>query len=155
MPDDPKGRAAAVINLHAATFTRAESYTKLIMVAGFGAFFALWSLVRTELPPVLGALAALSMVVSVASFVLFEVWKMMMQYRYLTPVAKAIGDNAAASDADFIEAVARAELAHQIKLARLTAVWVYALVPTLIFGVAAIGILIVALVQWLAMSLCS
>jgi hypothetical protein len=59
-----------------ATFDKANAYTHLIIFAGYGSFFALWSLTKSELAPIPSTIAAILMLISVATFAFFEVYRM-------------------------------------------------------------------------------
>lgn len=56
-------------------FDKAEQYFKAIQLGGYAAFFALWGLTREYLHPIWASTAAVLMIVSVSTFVIWEVYK--------------------------------------------------------------------------------
>jgi hypothetical protein len=144
--DQFKSRIAILINYHSSIFGRAEAYTKLVLVAGYGGFFAMWHLVKSDLPSFWASVAALSMTLSIACFVLFEVWKMIRTTGAMVNVAKAISENAHNHSDVFVAAFAKAETDSQISIAGVMRFWRWALVPTLFFGLIAFSIFLVCLI---------
>jgi hypothetical protein len=58
------------------TYKHATGYTNVVVLAGYAAFFALWTTSRQYLHPQLGSLAALLMTISCSAFVLWQVLTM-------------------------------------------------------------------------------
>jgi len=56
-------------------FEKAEQYLRAMQLGGYAAFFALWSITRDSLSPVWGSLAAVLMLISIVTFVIWEVSK--------------------------------------------------------------------------------
>lgn len=56
-------------------FDKAEQYLKAIQLGGYAAFFALWSIVGANLSTIWAALTGLLMLISVTSFVIWEICK--------------------------------------------------------------------------------
>jgi hypothetical protein len=77
------------IKIITASYDKATAYTNLIVVAGYAAFFGLWTLTKAYLTKPLAMWAALLMLSSAATFVFFEVYKMFFTSRSL--VSKYIG----------------------------------------------------------------
>src|SRR5688572_20847673 len=71
------------IKIITASYDKAAAYTNLIVVAGYAAFFGLWTLTKPYLPRELALWAALLMLLSAATFVVFEVYKMNVTSRDL------------------------------------------------------------------------
>lgn len=71
-----------------ASFDKAAAYSNLVIVAGYGGFFGLWSLTKTELVPIMAMLASIFILISGATFVIYEVYKMFttanMMYKWST-----------------------------------------------------------------------
>ena len=65
-----------LLQITSATFDKASAYTNLVMFAGYGCFFALWSLLKADLAPIPTAVAAILMAISASTFGLYEVYKM-------------------------------------------------------------------------------
>lgn len=57
------------------SFDKAEQYFKAIQLGGYAAFFALWSLTKEWLHPIWASIAAVLMIISVSTFVIWEVYK--------------------------------------------------------------------------------
>jgi hypothetical protein len=57
------------------SFDKAEQYFKAIQLGGYAAFFALWSLTKEWLHPMWASIAAVLMIISVSTFVIWEVYK--------------------------------------------------------------------------------
>lgn len=64
------------IKVLSASFDKAVAYTNVIVIAGYGGFFGLWSLTRGYLTATEARYAGLSMLASASIFVGFEVFKM-------------------------------------------------------------------------------
>lgn len=64
------------IKLASAIYEKAITYTNLIIMAGYAGFFGLWSVTKDKLTPKRVFWSALFMVISLCSFVFFEVAKM-------------------------------------------------------------------------------
>jgi hypothetical protein len=61
----------------AVSYESASGYAKLILLVGYGGFFALWASTKPALTERSIALAGLLMLFSVTVFVLFEIYKML------------------------------------------------------------------------------
>lgn len=57
------------------SFDKAEQYFKAIQLGGYAAFFALWSLTKEWLHPIWASTAAVLMIVSTTTFVIWEVYR--------------------------------------------------------------------------------
>jgi hypothetical protein len=73
-----------------AAYDKAAAYTNLIILAAYAGFFGLWQLAREYITQEQALWAALSMLVSVAVFVLFEVWKMYLSSRSLLGLTRIL-----------------------------------------------------------------
>jgi hypothetical protein len=77
--------AKDIIEMHikilSASYDKAVTYTNVIIIGGYASFFGLWSLSKPYLSAVQARWAALIMLLSVSTFVFFEVYKMMVTTR--------------------------------------------------------------------------
>ncbi|WP_171165069.1 hypothetical protein [Usitatibacter palustris] len=62
--------------LVSAIYDKAVAYTNLVVAAGYAAFFGLWAITKPYASPGLLQWAALLMLASAATFVIFEIYKM-------------------------------------------------------------------------------
>jgi hypothetical protein len=65
-----------MIEIQSKIYDRAVAYTNLIMVGAYAGMFATWGATRAQLPAKANIVVALSLGVSLAAFILFEVYKM-------------------------------------------------------------------------------
>ena len=72
----------AVSKLVTTTYDKAVAYTNLILIAGYASFFALLGATKSLLHERTTVIAALLMAISVSSFILFEVYKMILHARF-------------------------------------------------------------------------
>jgi hypothetical protein len=86
-----------------ATFDKAVAYTNLIIVAGYGAFVGLWSLTKGDVQPVLSTVAAILMIVSATTFVMFEVYKMYRTTNVIRDLTAFLEDPAIKNDATVLQ----------------------------------------------------
>jgi DNA transposition AAA+ family ATPase len=75
-----------------ASYDRATAYTNVIIVAGYAAFFGLWTLTKTYISKPLALWAALLMAFSAATFMIFEVYKMFWTGRALSEQFLTLSD---------------------------------------------------------------
>lgn len=68
----------AIIELQSAVFDRAAAYTNLITLGGYAGGFTLWAYTRDQLGPTATIAVALLFGISLATFVFFEVYKMVV-----------------------------------------------------------------------------
>ena len=69
------------IKILSASYDKAVTYTNVIVIGGYASFFGLWSVSKPYLSAVQARWAALIMLLSVSTFVFFEVYKMVVMYR--------------------------------------------------------------------------
>mgnify|MGYP001260409379 FL=1 len=79
--------AKAIIESHvkilSAGYDKAVTYTNVIVIGGYASFFGLWSVSKPYLSAVQARWAGLIMLLSVSTFVFFEVYKMVVTTREL------------------------------------------------------------------------
>lgn len=80
------------IRIIAGAYDKADAYTNLIIVAGYAGFFALWQFSKDNLGRREAIVSALLMIISIAVFVVFEIWKAHYTSRLLRQYAKTIQD---------------------------------------------------------------
>ena len=88
--DDLKKYRDFVIDIHSKAFDRAAAYTNLIMLGGYAAGFAIWNFTRDHLTAKASAWVAILLLLSVTTFVLFEIYKMVINAKFSTNIAKIL-----------------------------------------------------------------
>lgn len=109
-------------------YSSAMAYTNAVVIAGYVAFFAIWSYTKEFIPPWAMQATAALMGASALVFVAFEIYKMIETYRAmetLMPVLKV--EPSEASDA-----ISR----YQVKLDEMRLRLIHAQWPALFFSVA-------------------
>ncbi len=86
------------IKVLSASFDKAVAYTNIVVIAGYGGFFGLWSLTKGYLTATEARYAALSMLASASIFVGFEVFKMIGATFMLRKRAEILQDPKAKTD---------------------------------------------------------
>jgi hypothetical protein len=115
-------------------YKQSSAYTQLIMVGGYAAYFAIWHSVKDYLTPVSALWAALAMLVSIASFVLFEVYKMIYTSAHMVKLGQNIENNSQ----DIVEQWKKLDQEFTQKFYR---VWRICLYPSVAFALVALGFL--------------
>ncbi len=80
------------IKIVTASCDKAVAYTNVIVVAGYAGFFGLWTLTKAYLSKCQALWAALFMLVSAATFVFFEVYKMTFTTRSLARQTRTLSE---------------------------------------------------------------
>ncbi len=118
------------------SYSQAMAYTNLIMLGGFASFFGLWKLTEPYLLKWQIFLSALLMMISVTTFVVFEIYKMIVNGRVAFSLAKTVED-----PQKFIFNL----MNHKAKVSKITVglqrVWYLVLAISVPAGVSAAGIL--------------
>ncbi|MCS5516384.1 hypothetical protein NWF32_19350 [Pseudomonas qingdaonensis] len=110
--------------------THSTSYTNLILVAGYAGYFAFWSTLVTKLPSWLYALSGLLALLSLLLFISWEVIKMTWGTVHLNRINKMIIKTVRGPNVlQIIDA------ASSLQNVRTNKLWLWFLVPTLIFGI--------------------
>lgn len=78
--------------LLAHTFSQAQSYTNLIIVAGYAGFFAIWTQMASEMAPATRFWSGLLISLSVAGFIGWEVYGMILRSKAMLEIARAVND---------------------------------------------------------------
>jgi hypothetical protein len=150
---DPQGKPTfdtyidAQVRIVATTFDKANAYTNLIIAAGYAGFFALWNGTRGYLSKRLALWAALLMLVSIVSFVVFEIWKMLISSRAMNRLADLMTDGQPRSPEQVLAALQEHEKRARRESISLVKFWRPQFAFTMLTGFAAIGLLLAAFVQ--------
>jgi hypothetical protein len=138
------------IKILSALYDKAVAYTSVIIFGGYASFFGLWSLTKVYLSPGLARLAALLMLLSVLTFVLFEVFKMVVTSRSLYRQSLILSDPKGLNDPSILlrrlQDFSQAERKASIPFMR---VWVVNVAIAVSTGLAAAGILLYCFVSGL------
>ena len=96
--DDVKQWRELVVDIHSRAYEKAAAYTNLVMLGGYAAAFAIWHLSQSSLGPAASAWVALLLLLSVTSFVLFEVYKMVVHARHSMRIGHVLKQEIPVSD---------------------------------------------------------
>lgn len=126
------------IKLASALYDKSIAYTNLVIMAGYAGFFGLWSVTKNNLTPKQVLWSALFMVISLSSFVLFEVGKMIFNSCFMLSRNCALNrlPNAQSID-DQINILNEHDKTTKSRGVKFTRFWVVALIiiiPTAVFG---------------------
>lgn len=88
--DAAKDLTDSLVKIASESFDKGSAYTNLIIFAGYGAFFALWSMIHSDLSPLPAALAILLMLISASVFVFFEIYRMASTATMMRPLYQLI-----------------------------------------------------------------
>ncbi len=90
------------IKLASAIYDKSMAYTNLIIMAGYAGFFGLWSVTKDDLTSKQVLWSALFMVISLSSFIFFEVAKMIFNSCFMLSRNSALKKLPAAQNVDEI-----------------------------------------------------
>ena len=128
--------------LVAHTFTQAQAYTNVVLLAGYAGFFAIWAFLKPDLSKGQVFWSGLLIALSLATYVLWEVYQSFSRSRSILGLA-----NAVATPERFHELLERYRVAEQDRLIQMRRAWVVAFSVTVVSGVLAILVLLAAFVQ--------
>lgn len=117
------------LELMARLHSNSVSYANLILVAGYAGFFAFWSTLENNLPKWLHALSGLLIVLSLLFFLTWEVVKMIWSAFTLRRIEHQMTQRP--PGADTMTQFQQALNAYDRRVGRL---WVWFLLPTIVFG---------------------
>lgn len=136
------------IKVLSATFDRSSAYTNVIILAAYAGFFGLWQLTKDSISQPLAMWAALLMLISVVSFVFFEVVKMaLIQHNFLGAAKALKSPEVRASPQALQKAFAELEAVHERVHFHFMRFWIIVLVITVSTGMAAATLLGYAFVR--------
>jgi hypothetical protein len=131
-----------VIKLNSAIFSEAQRYTNVVLIAGYAAFFSMWSSMKDKLPTQPMLWVALLMTLSGGVFIAFEVYKMIVNqisYGYLQKfLKKPVGTPVA----EFKAALEEYQRDSELLVLKVVGVWRYVLGITLATAIGAWVILV-------------
>jgi hypothetical protein len=143
----------AQIKVFSAVYEKARTYTNLVIVAGYAGFFGLWSLTREYLAPRSALIAAALMGISIAGFVFFEIAQMIFTTIVSQRKAKVLFRGEPTVTAPDLLSNLRDLDATNMRAALFMAQWwVWTLIPTVAFGLAATVLLLTCFVIGIARS---
>jgi hypothetical protein len=105
------------------------AYTNLVIAAGYAAYFTLWSTLKGDLPNWLYATSGLLITLSLLIFIAWEIAKMIW-----SAIAFRNIENRLASRAGSPEAITKWQQEILTFDRRVSRIWVWFLVPTIMFG---------------------
>ncbi len=117
------------------------SYTNLIIVAGYAAFFTFWSTIKNDLPEWLFSVSGLLIIISLIIFIAWEVTKMVLGALNFRKVEHYL-TNSTGSDA--INKYHKSISTFDRKMSR---IWIWFFIPTVALGLAS-GFCLVGFFVW-------
>lgn len=128
-----KERMRSVVDLQGRMWEKAQSYSNVIMLAGYAGIFAIWSLVKDKLSPCETGIIAILLGISLILYISFELYSMILRSLY----AKGALNVMSTDPTKYFEALAEFEEKVRRSAATLSKVWVWVLPPTIFSGYAA------------------
>ncbi len=117
--------------LHAAVTEAARNYTNLVMLGGYAGLFGLWQMARPQLSSHSNALVGTGISISLMLFAGFEIYKMINEAWHSHQLESLLR-----SEKDFTdeERVAAWNIFVQESQRRVSRIWVWVLIPTVLTG---------------------
>ncbi len=140
-------KAIQHFNLAVSVYNKGRDYTNFIIVAGYAAFFALWTDIAKDIEPAPRLLSGGLLGISLVLFITWEIVKMVINAREGRLLSEAIW---LASDRNDL-AVRAKDAEHQINLENMFVhdMWPAIFIPTVLCGiVGALVLVIAALAEW-------
>lgn len=129
------------IKIFTAIYSNARAYANVVIIAGYAAFFAAWGFLRNDISHRASLLALLLMMVSATVFVFFEIGKMIWSSLSIRRFSQALYAD------DPLRAVKNLGETEQREAIVFGRIWIWTLIVTIVFGVAALGVLAFNLVK--------
>ena len=150
--DDEKKRIEIFIETQikilSASYDKAVAYTNLVIVAGYAGLFALWHLTKEHLSRNQVLSAALLLLISIAVFVLFEVYKAYYTGTMLRGYIDIVNDPKNQSSLEtMISEIEVYKVRDQRRGLRFVRSWVVVFIVTTLTGLGAAGILLDAFIR--------
>ena len=133
-------RIDVIIKVTSALFDKAVAYTNVIILAGYAAFFAVWSTMKVSMSKSEMLLTAFCITFSLVFFVFWEVTKMIINSKSLTGLTKVLN----APPHEFNKRLAEQQKPEQRLNVRLMKYWVIILVLTVVPGLVAGAVLLLS-----------
>jgi ferric-dicitrate binding protein FerR (iron transport regulator) len=105
------------------------AYTNLVIAAGYAAYFTLWSTLKSDLPNRLYSLSGLMITLSLLIFMSWEITKMIWSAVAFHNIEKRLASRSASPEA--VTKWQQEILSFDRQVSR---VWIWFLVPTILFG---------------------
>lgn len=121
----------AIQQLNEKLLSHSMNYTNLVLVAGYAGFFAFWSTLTDKVPKWLFALSGFLILLSLTLFIVWEITKMVWQAIQMRTVSETLEGQRGP------HVVAQYEAAYATYQKKVTRVWVFFLVPTVVSGLGA------------------
>ena len=118
-------------------YSKSVSYSNVIIIAGYVAFFSVWNFVKDKLSGRAMLSVALLISLSAMLFVLFELYKMISSSFHFRKLSKSLQQM---KDPQAVMAKLQEDLkSFELRQHRF---WIFMLIPTLLTGLSAAGILV-------------
>ncbi|MEQ9190478.1 MAG: hypothetical protein RLQ25_08230 [Alphaproteobacteria bacterium] len=128
-----------LIDILTKVFDRAAAYTSLILFGGYAGGFAIWNFTNDLLGPTAKAWVALLLTISLATFIFFEVFKMMYSSKGLFQQRAILTKSLPPTK--FIEEIQMLERQENRKIVKyLIPIWIAALAVAVSTALGAVGI---------------
>jgi hypothetical protein len=118
------------------------AYTNLVIAAGYAAYFALWSTLKGDLPSWLYALSGMLMTLSLLTFMVWEIMKMIWSAVAFRHIENRLASRPASSEA--VTQWQKEILAFDRRVNR---IWIWFLAPTILFGLIG-GLCLIGFFAW-------
>ena len=139
------------IKILTVTYDKAVAYTNLIVLAAYAGFFGLWQITKEYIPKNLALWSALLILISVVTFVAFEIITMVYVHHNVQTTVAALKDPEVRKNPQSVNnALIEISLVHERVTFHLMRVWAMALVLTISTGMAGSGLLAYAFIIGLA-----
>ena len=139
--EDVRKAREAQADLMTRAFDRAAAYTNVIILAGYAGGFTVWGYTREHLTPRTTALVAILLLISVATFVFFETYKMVVNATQFLKMRAALTPEL--PPAEFLRRIGQFDQnARNYSARRLIPIWVAVMAVCIVTVLFAIAILI-------------
>ncbi|WP_342167036.1 hypothetical protein [Methylobacterium sp. SD21] len=131
-------------------FERNATYNNALLAAGYAGAFTVWSFTKGQLPDKASIFVALALVVSLTTFITFEVVKMIVVGRYVSKQIKVA--NRTGDPTEKRAAILAMEKAHGKVLVGFMGFWAFSLAISVAGALIAVGLLlynfVAVLLKW-------
>lgn len=143
--EDHEKKIDTLIKIQAALFDKAAAYTNIVIVAGYVAFYAVWSKSEAYISDTWFVLSALLVTFSALTFVCFEVFKSLITREAFKGLIKVLDAPVEQIDAKLDEQ----KINEERLTARVVRAWVVVFPVTLLTGIGGAIILLVGFSRFL------
>lgn len=130
--------------LLSSTFSQAQAYTNVILVAGYAGFFGIWTQMANEITKATKFWSGLLISLSIGGFIAWEVYGMVMRSKSLLGIARAVNE-----PGRFEELILEHKAKEQDRMIQFGRVWLIALPFIAGTGFLALGIMLSAFIHGL------